>query len=231
MPRATGGGGHAAFSIAAATPPAASPTPAATALPVATATPTPQPGETVVVRPVSGRILVKRPGSNEFVELDGTDGIPLGSTVDAKNGRVQLTIEPGEGKPAAAAVFYAGIFQLTQPGATSTSSSAKSSRRARSSGARAAQEKPKSRKLWGDGKGEFRTTGRYSAATVRGTKWLVQDTCDRHAHARQARASWPCATSGCKKTVLVRAGQALPGQTAPLRSLTIRTLPGTLSSG
>ena len=27
------------------------------------------------------------------------------------------------------------------------------------------------------GKGKFRTKGQYSAATVRGTKWLVQDTC------------------------------------------------------
>jgi hypothetical protein len=43
--------------------------------------------------------------------------------------------------------------------------------------ASAAAKKPKSRKLWGDGKGKFRTKGSYSAATVRGTKWLVQDTC------------------------------------------------------
>jgi hypothetical protein len=47
-----------------------------------------------------------------------------------------------------------------------------------SCGARAsAGKKVKSRKLWGDGKGAFRTRGEYSAATVRGTRWLVQDTC------------------------------------------------------
>ena len=40
-----------------------------------------------------------------------------------------------------------------------------------------AAKKPKTRKLWGDGKGKFRTRGQYSAATVRGTKWLVQDSC------------------------------------------------------
>ena len=40
-----------------------------------------------------------------------------------------------------------------------------------------AAKKPKTRKLWGDGKGKFRTKGQYSAATVRGTKWLVTDTC------------------------------------------------------
>ena len=49
--------------------------------------------------------------------------------------------------------------------------------KARKSTASAAQKKPKSRKLWGSGKGKFRTRGQYSAATVRGTTWLVQDTC------------------------------------------------------
>jgi uncharacterized repeat protein (TIGR01451 family) len=34
------------------------------------------------------------------------------------------------------------------------------------------------RQLWGSAKGSFRTKGRYAAATVRGTVWLVQDRCD-----------------------------------------------------
>ena len=33
-------------------------------------------------------------------------------------------------------------------------------------------------KLWGNGKGRFRTNGKYSAATVRGTIWLTEDRCD-----------------------------------------------------
>jgi ferric-dicitrate binding protein FerR (iron transport regulator) len=33
-------------------------------------------------------------------------------------------------------------------------------------------------KLWGNGKGKFRTSGKYSSATVRGTIWLVEDRCD-----------------------------------------------------
>ena len=57
-----------------------------------------------------------------------------------------------------------------------------------SSRARAAQKKPKSRKLWGDGKGKFRTKGRYAAATVRGTRWLTQDTLRGHAGPRDTRA-------------------------------------------
>ena len=32
--------------------------------------------------------------------------------------------------------------------------------------------------LHASAKGKFRTSGRYSAATVRGTKWTVADRCD-----------------------------------------------------
>jgi hypothetical protein len=35
----------------------------------------------------------------------------------------------------------------------------------------------RSRRLWGHGKGRFRTRGRHSTATVRGTQWLTKDTC------------------------------------------------------
>lgn len=44
-----------------------------------------------------------------------------------------------------------------------------------------AKEKPKPavvRRLWGKGKGRFRTRGRYSSGTVRGTWWLTVDRCD-----------------------------------------------------
>jgi hypothetical protein len=34
------------------------------------------------------------------------------------------------------------------------------------------------RQLWGNGKGSFRTRGKYAAATVRGTRWLTVDRCD-----------------------------------------------------
>ena len=34
------------------------------------------------------------------------------------------------------------------------------------------------RRLWGSGKGNFRTEGQYGAATVRGTIWLTEDRCN-----------------------------------------------------
>ena len=193
-----------AFSIAAPQPqPAATPAPQ----PIATPAPTPRPqaGETVVARAINGRILVKRPGGSGFVELRGTDGIPVGSEVNAKNGRVRLTIEPGDGKPLQQAVFYAGIFKLSQAGDTLDLTLSEPLAACKKKGAKAAQSKARSRKLWGDGKGKFRTRGRYSAATVRGTIWLVQDSCDGTlTRVRQGVVS----VRDRKRTVLVRAGRS-----------------------
>jgi hypothetical protein len=41
----------------------------------------------------------------------------------------------------------------------------------------AKQRKP-IRRLWGKGKGHFRTQGRFSSASVSGTTWLTEDRCD-----------------------------------------------------
>jgi uncharacterized repeat protein (TIGR01451 family) len=42
----------------------------------------------------------------------------------------------------------------------------------------AATKRKPIRRLWGKGKGRFRTQGRYSAGTVRGTYWLTEDDCE-----------------------------------------------------
>jgi hypothetical protein len=152
--------------------PVAAPTqaPAPAATPTPTPEPMPEPGKTVVVRPVSGKVLVRRPGSREFVEVDAAQGIPLGSTVDARHGVVELTAAAGQ-----TARFHDGIFKVTQSGATTDLTLTEAL--APCGTARTAAKKPKSRKLWGEGTGSFRTRGQYSSATVRGTTWLVQDTC------------------------------------------------------
>jgi hypothetical protein len=131
---------------------------------------------TVVVQVVSGTVLVKVPGSNAFVPVTGSQGVPLGSTVDTRHGKLALTSVPKAGGKPQTADFYDGEFKVTQPGAI-TQLALVEPLAACGHKAGAAASKPKSRKLWGDGSGSFRTRGQYSAATVRGTKWLVQDTC------------------------------------------------------
>ena len=132
--------------------------------------------KTVVAIPVTGKVLIKKPGSSTFIELDGSQGIPLGSIVDVKQGRIALTSVPKKGGTPETAEFYDGIFKLTQPGSITELRLVE----ALSCGsAHAAAKKPKTRKLWGEGSGSFRTRGQYSSATVRGTTWLVQDSCTK----------------------------------------------------
>jgi hypothetical protein len=91
--------------------------------------------------------------------------------VDARRGTVTIV---GPGK-ADKADFFDGLFKISQSkGLTTLTLTEALDCRTK---ARTAAKKPKTRKLWGSGKGRFRTKGQYSAATVRGTKWLVQDTC------------------------------------------------------
>ena len=137
--------------------------------------PTPEANKTVVVRTLKGRVRVRLKGSRDFVDLDAAQGIPTGSTVDTRKGVVELTSVPRAGAPPETAKFYDGLFLVTQSrGITDLRHRADAPVQPR---ARASQRRPKKRKLWGDGRGAFRTTGKYSAATVRGTKWLVQDSC------------------------------------------------------
>ncbi|MSO95444.1 MAG: hypothetical protein EXQ81_06575 [Thermoleophilia bacterium] len=52
------------------------------------------------------------------------------------------------------------------------------SARARTLSAAQKNPSPPVRKLWGNGKGRFRTIGRYASVAVRGTVWLTADLCD-----------------------------------------------------
>ena len=69
------------------------------------------------------------------------------------------------------------------------------------------KSKGSGRKLWGRGKGNFQTKGRYSSAAVRGTYWLTEDRCD--GTFTQVIEGIVAVTDFPKhKTVLVRAGHS-----------------------
>jgi hypothetical protein len=75
-------------------------------------------------------------------------------------------------------VFYGGLFKVRQRAAARfvtdlvLSGGLTSCRRGSASAAR------RSRKLWGNSGGRFRTRGRHSSGAVRGTRWLTVDRCD-----------------------------------------------------
>ena len=75
--------------------------------------PPPVAGKTVNVKPVSGKVTIKRPGSKRFVTLTAEAQIPVGSSIDTRRGRIAITAAQGGGKTASAD-FYDGLFKLTQ---------------------------------------------------------------------------------------------------------------------
>jgi hypothetical protein len=167
---------------------------------------TPVAGKSVAGTVVAGKVLVKTPGG-KFVALDPTKPIPLGSTIDTKAGTILLTAQQTPGGKPQSAKFFDGIFKITQTKKTTdltlNEALAKCPKR---HAARAAAKKPKTRKLWGDGSGSFRTRGQYSAATVRGTRWLVQDSCSGTL-TRVRKGVVAVRDNVRRKTIVLRAGK------------------------
>jgi hypothetical protein len=170
--------------------------------------------KTVVVKAISGKVRVRRPGSNDFVDLNGSEGIPLGSTVDTLAGVVELSSVPKAGGKPQTGRFYEGVFKVTQPGSVTNLALTEPLASCSGGGRSAAATKKKQRHLWGDGKGSFRTAGKYSSATVRGTKWLVKDSC-AGTLTRVVRGTVTVRDRVRAKTVVVAAGEsylAKPGR-------------------
>jgi hypothetical protein len=178
--------------------------------------PSPQPGQTARGKVVSGKVLVRIPGSSSFEELDGSAPIRVGSVLDLTKGRIRLATAAGTASRGAAtrtqsADFFDGVAVFRQDrrsGLTTLTltrgdfSSCPGGRQAWNPFAIAAR---RGNRLWGSGRGRFRTRGRYSAATVRGTTWLVQDTCA--GTLTQVKAgSVDVRDFVVRRTVIVRAG-------------------------
>jgi hypothetical protein len=114
--------------------------------------------------------------------------------VDARAGFLQLTAATGTGRKTQTGVFGGAIFKLTQARggagrglttltivegafAGAPSYTACAAHPAPDGSAAAAGSKTL-QLLHASAHGKFRTSGRYSAATVRGTKWTIADRCD-----------------------------------------------------
>jgi hypothetical protein len=143
--------------------------------------PPPTPGVAVNVQGGTGIVLVKVPGKG-FATLQGGAQIPVGSTVDVTKGSVELASADGT------ANFTKGVFVVREPAAPASTrltdltltggnfGACKKKTAKRNASSVAAP--PVIRRLWGNGKGRFRTTGRFAAATVRGTSWRIEDRCN-----------------------------------------------------
>jgi DNA-binding beta-propeller fold protein YncE len=163
------------LAAAAAPPPPPLPPPLAQIQPLR-----PELGETLLADPVSGSIRVRLPGEERFQPLRDIEELPMGSTIDARRGRVELTTVRDRRNRLQEGRFYAGVFTVRQRARDRFVTElvlrgriGPCPRRGSASASRASK-----RGLWGNGNGRFRSRGRYSSAAVRGTRWLVEDRCD-----------------------------------------------------
>jgi hypothetical protein len=161
-------------------------------------------GKTVNAFVSRGKVRIRLPGSRRFVELGPGEQIPVGTTVDTLKGRVTLVAAGDQ-----TADFYAGVFKLGQTSAATPLTTLRLVERircGRAGKASTAARRKKKRRLWGDGSGKFRTRGKHSAATVVGTRWLVEDRCSSTL-TRVASGVVSVRDFGKRRTVRVRAGK------------------------
>jgi uncharacterized repeat protein (TIGR01451 family) len=186
-------------------PPAAQPGPFLP--PVPADLPPPRRGVTVNVTPLLGIVLVNG------VRLREGEQIPVGATVDTRRGRVLLQSANGT------AAFKEGLFRIVEPrtpggftelrllGGNFLGGCGHPARQLSTADGAETHEKKVVRRLWGNGTGRFRTSGRFSSATVRGTIWLTEDRCDG-TRTKVLRGTVAVLDAVLKRKVLVGPGES-----------------------
>jgi hypothetical protein len=154
-----------------------------------------------------GTVTIQKPGTTNFLSLTDDARIPVGSTVDARDGAVTITTATDDDGGTQSATFSHGIFEVRQRSTSSVTTLVLRGRLG-TCGKRIASASRHlgSRRLWGRGRGRFRTRGRHSAATVRGTIWLTEDRCNGTL-TRVRRGTVAVRDLARKRTVLVSAGR------------------------
>jgi hypothetical protein len=166
-------------------------------------------GKSMVAEVARGRVPVRRPGSRKFVELVGEATIPVGSIVDTRKGAVRITSASKRSGATQSAVFSDGVFKVLQKASSKPITELRLVGKlegCRGARGAAAAAKRSGRRLWGVGKGRFRTRGRRSAATVSGTNWLVEDRCDGSTLTRVRAGVVKVRDFEHRRTVTLRAG-------------------------
>jgi hypothetical protein len=189
--------------------------------------PPPELGKTVDASVASGTVLVAVPAGGgsaqaaqkgvRFVPLEKTREIPVGSLLDTRRGTVRLTSARDTLGRTQTGSFASGLFQVLQSrkrsakGLTDVVLKGGSFKRCgarRSSRATASQRSRRTvRRLRSNARGRFRTRGRHSAATVRGTVWTTTDRCDGTlTKVRRGRVA--VRDLRRRRTIVVRAGRS-----------------------
>ena len=179
-------------------------------------------GTSVNVEPVEGVVNVKEPSADRFQPLTTSEHIPEGSIIDARAGTIELTSARNGSAAQQTAAFSGAKFQIRQEKKKPVTdivlrggdfrgcprpSHDQRAQQVRNGVIAARKRRGGRRGLWGNGRGRFRTRGRWGSATVRGTVWQVEDTCGG-TRTTVARGKVDVRDFGLNRRVTVRAGQA-----------------------
>jgi hypothetical protein len=210
--------------------PAGSGTPATPATPAQPAAPTPVPaavapviGESMALKPVKGTVQVRLPQSTGYVSLDAAGSIPSGAVIDARAGTVVLRSAVNAKGATQTATIRGAVFEVRQSptanGMTDLvlkggrpagcpSTTAATVRAAMAHGIATKAKAGSSSAMWAkDRSRRFRSRGRNSVATVRGTRWVTTDTC-AGTRTTVTEGSVSVRDVHRKRSVLVRAGHS-----------------------
>ena len=172
--------------------------------------------DSAVVTPVTGSLQMSPAGIARRVPLQDKVVLPLRSIVDTVAGSVKVTSAPTVRKSQTVSLDD-GAFDITQTsgkvavtqfalqGGDFSVCPTAAGRAARAAAVKKSSTKPV-RSLWASGKGNFRTKGRYAAATIRGTRWETVDRCDGTL-IRVSRGAVAVRDLVKKRTVVVKAGR------------------------
>jgi hypothetical protein len=152
-----------------------------------------------------------------FVPLSEARQIPVGSFIDTRRGTVRMESAANARGRRQRGTFLQGLFQVRQSkkrsskGLTDLVLKGSSFRRCNARGSRDASAAGLSRRsirrLRANARGRYRTSGRNSSATVRGTKWGVTDRCDGTLTKVQ-RGAVVVRDFRRKRNIVVRAGKS-----------------------
>ena len=154
------------------------------AAPAQAAAPKPKLGRTVVLKATAGEVIVKpRKGKRFKLKKNKLVAVGVGASIDTSNGKVKLTSARKAKGKFQSGEFSQGEFVVTQRKSDSLTDLRLvggdfSACNTASGKASAAARRKKRRRVFGRAHGRFRTRGRNSSATVRGTDWLTEDRCE-----------------------------------------------------
>ena len=189
-------------------------------------------GERAVIEPLGDGVEVQLPETGaarasqkgeDFEPVTQPREIPIGTTIDASEGGARITSSKsateGDIKDG---TFEAGVFQVLESRNQTENALTKLKLRGGSfnnceagKGASAARLSRRAiRRLRGSATGRFRTRGRHSAATVRGTDWEVIDRCDGTL-TKVERGEVAVRDFRLRKTILVKEGKRYLARAEP----------------